>query len=144
MFYDIGHTQYYSAGSQVTPTPSLTSSLNILCGKNHFLFSLRKYRAIPGEGGCCVHLTELLGVFFSSLLLSPFYSYALIFLLIFLLTVSPYSTCKCENQCLHNLNQLQLIKANHPLPGWAEMENSLCPNAQHRFCPCLSHSRRKW
>lgn len=85
--------------------------------------------AIPGEGGCCLHLTELFRVFFFSLLLSPFYSFALIFLLIFLLTVSTYSTCKCENQCLHNLNQLKWIKANRHLPGWAEMENNLCPNS---------------
>lgn len=82
-----------------------------------------------GEGGCCVHLTEHFKVFFSSLLLSPFYPRALIFLLIFLLTESTYSTCKCENQCLHNLKQLKLIKANHHLPGWIEVESSLCPNS---------------
>lgn len=85
--------------------------------------------AVRGEGGCCVHLAEHFKVFFSSLLLSPFYPCALIFLLIFLLTESTYSTCKCENQCLHNLKQLKLIRANHHLPGWIEEESSLCPNS---------------
>lgn len=132
MFYDIGHTEYYSAGSQVTQTPPQTLSLNVFCGKNqnHFLFwentNMRQ----------C--LVKVAAVFISqsssesSLLFSaaqPFLFLCTHFSFNFSFHSIYLHTCKCENQCLHNLNQLKLIKANCDFSGWAEMENSPCPNA---------------
>lgn len=47
------------------------------------------------------------------------------------------------DECLHNSNQLKLIKVNCHFPGWAEVENSRCPNTHTGTGSCLSPSSIK-